>query len=139
MSSLTKYFPNAMIDELDNFFNYPILRTSTHAARSIIPVDIIQQGENSVVRLDLPGMNKDQIDISVNKHVLTVKGERQSDVLNENDKYVYHERSYGKFERKIYLKEPIESENIKASYKDGVLEIVCKFEQKQDNKRILIE
>jgi HSP20 family protein len=86
-------------------------------------VDIFEDDDNIVLKAELPGVEKDKIAIDVDGRVLTVKGERSSDNEVKEDNYYMRERSYGKFERTFTLPAETDSEQIKAEYKDGVLQL----------------
>ncbi len=76
------------------------------------------------VEIDLPGIKKDDIDIDVENNVLTISGERKvKDEVKEDDYYKIESR-YGKFSRSFTLPEKVDTENIHAESKDGVLEVV---------------
>lgn len=76
------------------------------------------------IDVDLPGIKKEDVDIHVDKNLLTIEGSREAkDEVNETD-YYRIESSYGKFSRSFTLPEKVDIENIKATSEDGVLEIV---------------
>lgn len=76
------------------------------------------------IDVDLPGIKKEDVDIHVDKNLLTIEGSREAkDEVNEAD-YYRIESSYGKFSRSFTLPEKVDIENIKATSEDGVLEIV---------------
>jgi HSP20 family protein len=103
-------------------FNTP--RKSVPAERSWAPVvDVIEDDDNIVVRAELAGMKKEDIDIELTGDTLTIKGERKFENEDKKDNFVRVERVYGKFQRSFTIGVPIKSEEVKAGYKDGVLEI----------------
>jgi HSP20 family protein len=87
-------------------------------------VDIKEEDDRFVIHADIPGVAPEDIDISMEKGVLTIKGERKHEA--EEDKEGYHriERSYGTFMRRFALPKNVNAENISASSKDGVVELV---------------
>ena len=87
-------------------------------------VDIVESNGNIEVKAEIPGMTKDDINVSVQNNVLKITGERKQE--NEKKEKTYHiiERSYGKFERNITLPADVDAEKIRASYKDGVLHVL---------------
>jgi len=87
-------------------------------------IDIYEDDENVVVNADLPGMKKEDIDISITGDVLTLKGEKKQEEEVKEENYHRIERSYGSFQRSITLPAPVEADKIKATYRDGVLEMV---------------
>jgi len=86
-------------------------------------VDIYDEDDHIVLKAELPGLDKEGIEVDVKDRVLTLKGERVSDNKIEEDNYFRRERSYGKFERRFTLPANVDTENIKATYKDGLLKI----------------
>lgn len=102
-------------------------------------VDIYEDAETVRIHTELPGMQRDEVKLSVEDGVLTIKGERKFE--NENKKGNYHriERSYGMFERAFTLPTTVESEKIEASMKDGVLEVVIPKREEVKPKEIEIK
>ncbi|MFL5582026.1 MAG: Hsp20/alpha crystallin family protein [Gemmatimonadaceae bacterium] len=86
-------------------------------------VEMFQRGDRLVVRADVPGMKKEDLQIDVEDGLLTLRGERR-DEREENEEGLYRsERSYGQFFRAIPLPEGVDAEQCEAAYKDGVLEV----------------
>ena len=86
-------------------------------------VDVFNRGNELVVRADLPGLDKDNVNIEIADGVLTIRGERQ-DEFEDNREGIYRsERSYGSFYRAIPLPEGVSGDNAEATFKDGVLEV----------------
>lgn len=84
--------------------------------------DIIESDETYVLKLDLPGLSKKEINIALKEHVLTVKGERAQE-LGEDAKYRRQERSIGVFSRSFALPENVNTAEIDAVFRNGVLTI----------------
>ena len=87
------------------------------------PLEMIRQNGQIVVRTDLPGIQKEDIDVEVSNGRLTIKGERKNDVKEESDGYFRTERTYGRFLRQLPLPENVDAGEARAVFKDGVLEI----------------
>ena len=95
----------------------------THATAWIPTADIFARGDDLVIRFELAGVKEEDIDISLAGGVLTVSGERKSE-LNEDEVHFYtRERSYGNFRRSMNLPEGIDRSKISASFEDGMLEL----------------
>jgi HSP20 family protein len=95
-------------------------------------VDVYDNDDSIVIKAELPGIDKEGIEIDVKDRVLTLKGERSSESEVKDDNYYRRERSYGKFERAFNLPADVDPDNIKADYKDGVLKIdIPKPEEKK--------
>ena len=86
-------------------------------------VETFRKDDKLVVRADLPGMTKDNVNIEVDDDLLVISGERSDETRDERDDYYRTERSYGRFFRAIQLPEGVDSDKIDASFKDGVLEV----------------
>jgi HSP20 family protein len=100
-------------------------------------VETFQRGDNIIVRADLPGLNKDDVNVEVNDGVLTISGERKDEHEENREGFYRSERSYGQFVRSIPLPEGVNEEQCDATFKDGVLEIsftVPKQEQRKARK-----
>jgi HSP20 family protein len=93
------------------------------AAMSSVEVDVYEEKEEVVVKAELPGMEKDEININVSDHVLTLKGEKKKEEDVKDEDYHFSERSYGAFVRSIEFPTQVQTEKAKASFKNGVLEI----------------
>ncbi len=94
------------------------------AARTWAPaVDIVEDANGIVLKAELPGLKQEDIDIELTGDTLTIRGERKFEDAQRRDNYVRMERSYGTFQRSFTVGVPVDADNIRASYKDGVLEI----------------
>ncbi|HEX9443103.1 MAG TPA: Hsp20/alpha crystallin family protein [Candidatus Binatia bacterium] len=86
-------------------------------------VDIYEDGDDLVVKAEMPGLDADDIDVTLTDHLLILRGEKQKEEeVNEND-YYRSERVYGAFVRSIPLPAETDTENVRANFKNGVLEI----------------
>jgi HSP20 family protein len=86
-------------------------------------VDVFQRGTELVVHVDLPGMNKEDIKVDVTEEGIAIQGERKREQQEERDGVYRSERSYGSFFRMIPLPEGAITDQARAEFKDGVLEI----------------
>lgn len=104
-------------------------------------VDVIDEKDNIVVKAELPGMKKDEIEVSIDDNILTIKGEKKEEKETKEKDYVRSERYYGSFNRSFTLPSSVDAQKVDASYKDGVLEIILtkREEAKQNQKRINIK
>jgi HSP20 family protein len=87
------------------------------------PVDVYEDQDAIVIKVDLPGMKQEDIDIEMNNDNLTIKGERKFEDEARRDKYVRVERQYGLFQRSFTIGVAIEADKVKATYRDGMLEL----------------
>jgi len=101
-------------------------------------VDIYDNEDNIVIKAELPGVSKKDIDIDIKDRVLTLKGERSADNQVKEDNYYRRERTYGRFERSFTLPANVDPDKIKADYSDGVLKIEVSKPEDQKPKQITV-
>ncbi len=99
-------------------------------------VDVNEHDDDYVVSFDLPGMEKDQISVKFEDNALTVSGERKLEKQEDSKNWCYVERVYGKFSRSVTLPKDVKAEEIKANYKNGVLEITIPKAEEMKPKQI---
>ena len=99
--------------------------TAPMGGRAWTPVvDVYETKDDLVLSFELPGVPEKDISLSITGDVLTLRGERHFNQQgNDGDRYVQTERVYGKFERSIRLPMPVQSDRVRATYRDGVLEV----------------
>lgn len=86
-------------------------------------LDLREDKDNLVATVELPGMNKKDLDVSVHDGVLSISGERSRESKSEEEGLYRSERYYGRFHRTVALPKPVKVEAIKAAYKDGILTV----------------
>ena len=86
-------------------------------------VDVFEEKDDIVVKAELPGMEKDNIDVNLTDHRLTIKGEKKKEDEIKEENYYRAERSYGSFLRTLDLPKDVRADKVKASFKNGILEI----------------
>jgi HSP20 family protein len=91
------------------------------------------------LEIDLPGVKKENIEISVNDGILTVSGERKLEKKEEKENYTRIESFFGRFERAFKLPVDADTDNIEAKFEDGVLKIFIPKKQKAAGKKIEIK
>lgn len=140
----------AMTEEMDRLFEQITERMGVSgwrrkpilAERMWTPsIDMIDKKDEIMVRAELPGMDKKDIHVSVTGDVLTIRGERKTEQEVKEENYLRCETSYGSFMRTIPLPVSVESDKIKAEYKNGFLELHLPKtkEVKEKAKEIAIE
>ena len=102
-----------------------------------MPMDAYRSGEEFVVHFDLPGVDADSIDLTVEKTVLTVHAERKRPAA-EGVELVANERPQGTFSRQLFLGETLDTEHIEANYRDGVLTLRLPIAEKAKPRRVPI-
>ncbi len=86
-------------------------------------VDLFEEKDDIVVKAELPGMEKENIEVNLTDHTLTIKGEKKKEEEVKEKNYYRSERSYGSFMRAIELPRDVHGDKVKASFKNGVLEV----------------
>ncbi len=102
-------------------------------------VDIYETPETIIMKADLPGLSREDIEIQIRDNTLTLRGERRfaKDVQQEN--YLRIERAYGAFQRNFTLPATVQQEKIRAIFRDGVLELTLPKAEEAKPKKIAIE
>ena len=88
-----------------------------------IPLDIVRDGDNITVQASLPGVQPDDIDVTIEGGVLTIKADTKSVEEREHDGYVVRERRAGSFHRSLRLPESVDADKVEPRYENGVLTI----------------
>jgi HSP20 family protein len=101
-------------------------------------VDVTEDKDSLVVKAEMPGMSKDDVKVSVQDNVLTLKGEKKQEKEEKDKNYHRVERSYGSFCRSFQLPTSVKADKIKAGYKDGVLSITLPKTEEVKPKEIPI-
>ena len=105
----------------------------------VMPVEVYETPNEFVVKVELPGVKKEDVDIVIRDNYLVIKAEKKEEVEEERQHVHLRERVYGKFERVIPLPPDLDTDNAKASFKDGVLEIRIPKKAATKEKKITIE
>ncbi len=103
------------------------------------PVDVYEEKDAVVVKAELPGMKKEDIEVNLVGETLTIKGEKKEDQEVKQDDYYRRERSYGSFLRSVALPCEVKSGEIKASFKDGVLEVRMPKTEEAKKKTVTVK
>ncbi len=144
MTSLIRFSPATELrrlqNELDRIFDgyWPIRANGEETAIWTPRVDVTETEDAYLVHVDVPGVPKDAIDINYEDGTLTVSGERKSSERSENENVVRVERSYGRFFRSFSLPKTVKSEEISASYEDGVLKVHVPKAEESRPRRIQV-
>lgn len=101
-------------------------------------VDVYEDQDNIILRAELPGMKQDEIDIDLTGDTLTIHGERKFADEEHRDNYVRVERAYGEFKRSFTIGVPIQADKVKATYKDGILEVTIPKAEEVKPKKVKV-
>ena len=104
------------------------------------PVDIYQNGDQEVVlKAEIPDMNREDLDITVENFVLTIKGEKKFSNEVKEEQYHHVERRYGSFSRSFSLPQTVDAGKVAAEYKNGVLTIRLPLREEAKPRQIKVE
>jgi HSP20 family protein len=116
-------------DELDRLFESPL--------RAWAPVlDVREDADSFVIRAELPGLKREDIEVSLQDGALVISGERKVEEKQEGVEIHRQERFYGKFQRALTLPELVAADKVKAQYKDGVLTVTLPKTEEAKPKQI---
>lgn len=122
-------------DEIDRFFESPLSRTSELLGWAPA-FDVYEDKDNFVIKAELPGMKKEDINVSLHEGNLIISGERKSETKSEGTEVYRAERFFGKFQRTVSLPATVAANNVKAEYKDGVLTVTLPKAEEAKPKQI---
>ena len=116
---------NSDFDRLfSDFFGNSLGRRYNGSERTIYPsIDLSESDKEFVVKAELPGVDKDNVKISLQENILTLHGEKNQGIEEKNENYRINERVNGVFDRTIRLPNSVDAKKIKAKFKDGILSI----------------
>jgi HSP20 family protein len=127
-----------LLERFDPFlaeFDRLTQRTFGTAGGVGLPMDVIRRGEELVVRVDLPGVPSDKIDLTVENHILTISAERRA-AYGEGDNVLTQERFDGVISRRLRVPEWVDTDSVSADYTDGVLTVTLPLAEKAKPRRI---
>jgi len=133
---------SSLRDEIDRLFEAPLsclTELSQPFSGGWVPaLDLYEDKDNYVVKMELPGMNKEGIDISLHDGVLSVSGERKDEQKHEDAETYRSERFFGRFQRSITLPASVDGSKVNASYQEGILTITLPKAEEAKPKQITI-
>ena len=109
----------------------------TTARPAAMPIDAYRDGDAFVVQFDLPGVDADSIDLTVEKNVLTVHADRRR-AAGDGTEMIVAERPHGRFSRQLFLGETLDTDRIEASYTGGVLTLRVPVAERAKPRRVAI-
>jgi HSP20 family protein len=126
-------------DEIDRLFDAPLaeLTRSSQLLSGWTPaLDVYEDKDSFLVKAELPGMKKEDIELSLRDGSLSISGERKSENKYEDAEVYRAERFFGKFQRTVTLPTPVAADKVKAQYKDGILTITLPKTEEAKPKHI---
>jgi HSP20 family protein len=126
-------------DEIDRLFETPLTelaRTSQLLSGWTMALDVFEDKDNFFVKAELPGVKKEQLEISLHEGSLSISGERKSEGKYEDAEVHRAERFFGRFQRTVALPTPVDADKVKAQYQDGILTITLPKTEEAKPKHI---
>ena len=127
-------------DELERLFESPLeqfARGSQLLNGGWGPaLDVYEDKDNLTVKAELPGMKREEIEVSLHDGALTISGERKSEKKAEKGEVYRSERFFGRFQRTVALPSPVAADKVKANYKDGILTVTLPKTEEAKPKQI---
>jgi len=144
MAKLVKWNPVKEMLDLKDDFDRLIDRFFTRdfdiwEGRTAFDVDIYEDADNVVIKAEIPGMNKEDISVSLTDDTVTISGKKTEEKKVEKENYYKKEIRTGNFSRSFTLPCAVDREKVKATYKNGVLEIVLPKSEKAKEKEVKVE
>ncbi len=124
-------------EEIDRLFEAPLARTSEFLGWTPA-FDVFEEKDNFIVKVELPGMKKEDINVSLHDGSLIISGERQNETHSEGTEVYRAERYFGKFQRAVTLPATVAADKVKAQYKDGVLTVTLPKSEEAKPKQIAV-
>ena len=128
--------PVSLVNEFDRLFERPYTRTNSNNWNIVL--DVAETEDNYVVKATIPGINVDDMEITLEDDVLMLKGEIKQDEAIEEAKYHLRERRYGSFSRSIRFPMSVNGDAIEATYTNGILSLNVPKAEAVKPKRITI-
>ena len=116
---------------------YPVLEKRSNGCEP--DVDVIETKDDLIISAELPGLKKEDLSLTLEDHTLTLIGEKKKKLADEGEDYQVNERIFGKFCRSFTMPESADLENIKSSFKDGLLRVSIPKSQPAKEKEIKVE
>ena len=129
-------------DEINRLFEAPFgeLARGSEFFGWAPPVDLYESNDNLVVKAELPGMNKEEIEISLQEGNLVISGERKmKSQKNEEGEAARSERFFGCFHRTLELPKPVDANRVSATYKEGILTVTLPKTEESKPKQITVK
>jgi len=129
-------------DELNSFFELPVWSSFARAGQLFTgwspALDLYQSNDNVIAVVELPGMRKEDIEISLHDGTVTISGERKRENSSNDDKAERTERYVGTFRRSIALPTRVDAGKVSATYRDGILTVTLPKAEEVKPKQIQV-
>ena len=141
--TMQRFDPFAEIRRMDAAFNR-LWNTGARApevdgGRWDVAMDVVQDGDDLIVRASVPGVDPDDIQVTLEDGLLTIEGETGSETEEQKGDYLLRERRFGRFHRALRLPSSVDAENAEPSYANGVLTITVPKQEAKKARRLAIK
>jgi HSP20 family protein len=140
--SLLQEMRDRFLGPTEALFNWPVYywrRPGTFKGEYVAPLEVYEREGQTVVRLEMPGMKEEDIDVSVTDGLLTIKGEKKHEEEIKEENYYYSERSFGRFLRTLSIPEGIDESKLTATYDNGILELeIPKVDEQKKEHKVVV-
>jgi len=126
-------------NEIDRLFDAPfaeLARVSPLLSGWTPALDLHEDRDNIYVKVELPGMKREEIDLQLHEHTLSISGERRAEHKEEDSEVFRSERYVGRFQRAVQLPRAVDASKVKAQYRDGVLTVTLPKAEEAKPKQI---
>jgi len=143
MDKMTRWSPftqmSTLWDEMNDLFEQhfggrSLMRPLSGMTRWAPSVDMYETDDEIVVKADVPGMSKEDLEVTVTEEAITISGETQAEEEVKGENYMRRERRYGKFTRRLPLPAAVHLDEAKAKFTDGILEVRVPKEAKPEEE-----
>ena len=135
--AIVRWSPFETADLFDTFLGRPLTGPST---RAWLPaVDMHETKDDLVLTVELPGVSEKDVTVSITGDLLSIKGERRWNDEARDRQYLHTERVYGQFERLVQLPMAVQTDKVKATYRDGVLQITLPKAEELKSREVKID
>ena len=138
MTMITRIDPFRELASFFENFTEPGGKDQLSAGTFVPPVDVYEDEQNLVLKLEVPGVNEEDLDVQVENNTLTVKGERKFEKEEKEENFHRIERRYGTFLRTFRLPTTVDSEKVEAHYEKGILKIALAKRAEAKPKQIKV-
>jgi len=145
---ITPWSPFRELEEMERRFDDVFGRSTLPSIWRRLPaeqmawaptIDVFEKGDKFVVKAEIPGMKEDDIHVSVEGDMLTIRGEKKTESEVKEEDYYHCERSYGSFLRSVALPSTVDASKIDADYEDGVLEVTLPKKPEVKPKKVAVK
>ena len=128
-------------DLFERFFSMPMyFGRGLYSDESWYPnLDVSEGKKDIIVKAEIPGVDRKDIDVSLDGRVLTIKGEKKQEIEDSGEQYHRMESSFGYYQRTLELPAEVDSSDVKATYKNGILKLKLKKVKEAETKTIKIK